>query len=142
MMMWPMIAAFLVTSTPNVIDGNLISVDAAGFGSDEGRVVVALFDRESWSNSAQVFSAIYTETCSIVGDSIHVDIRGVAHGQYVVLVFHDLDSNDSPGWGEEVGITGGCSELGEGGSLSFDDLSIMNKGQETCIDLIVSSFGG
>ncbi len=110
----------------------VVHVDSAE--SDEGRVVVSLFESDD-GFPRENEKAAYTTSAPIETGSASVQVTGVVEGDYAVFVFHDADGNGTlnTNW---VGMPKEGIALSNwtGGRPTFDDSTIEVR-SDTTIDL-------
>lgn len=115
-------------------DTAMVRVHVTGTQSENGRVVVTLFESEE-GFPREKEEAAYTASAPIEADSAVVQVTGVVEGDYAVFVFHDADGNGTlnTNW---LGMPkeGVALSKWTGGRPTFDDSTIEVR-SDTTIDL-------
>ncbi|GEM_PF-1821701 len=115
--------------------GSTVQVEASGFSIDRGIAVVAFFDKDSWETPIDLSKARHVVTSPIINSRVFTELRGVPHGMFVVLVFHDADGDCRLDFGEETALSHGtgCPV----GVFRFEALAVMNKTVVTSVVMAV-----
>lgn len=103
-----------------------VIAEVVGFPSDQGQAVVCLFTQSQWSLPPDPSGSGWTVIAEIENLAATATIDCLPQGEYVVMAFHDLDSDGQLDIDEElVGFSGELPQMSSGGGPpSFQAMSI------------------
>ncbi len=142
-MIWMLIATLCSQFVPiaeaetEMVMGTLL-VDVIGFESSDGLATVCLFTQDEFGFPANPESAGFCVTEVITDLSSHFELD-VPADQYVVMAFHDENSNGEFDMDEELmGFSGDLPQMSSSGQPpSFYDFSIDHSGTVTAARVTV-----
>jgi len=118
------LSAFALTLS-QIGPGSTVQVEVSGFSVCRGVAVVAFFYEESWETPIDLSRARHVVMSPIINSRVFTELRGIPHGRFVVLVFHDEDGDSRLDCGEDTALSSSTGYPTD--DLSFEALAVMNK---------------
>jgi len=129
-------------TTSEVTETGMVIVEATGFPSDEGIAFIGIFSRSGWAfpprpEMAEASAEVVIEDCAA-----RLECDGLPLGEYVVLVYHDADSNHTLDMESEmVGFSGSLPQPGRGGGPpGFESYAVEHMSEVDVIRVTVEKF--
>ena len=133
-----LIGMLLLMQTEVTPSGNMI-IEAVGFESDEGQAVAVIWEADDWSFPPDPERAFRRAEEPVQYLASRIQFDDVPLGDYVVTVFHDIDSNGEFNRGNELtGVSGTPPEMSMGqGSPSTEDMIFSHESAVSVVRIIV-----
>lgn len=133
------LTGILLLSQAEVIPSGTMIIEVVGFECDEGQAVAVIWKSDDWSFPPDPERAFQRAEEPIVSLASTIQFDDIPLGDYVVTVFHDIDSNGEFNRGNELtGVSGTPQEMSPGsGPPSAGDMIFSHDSTVSVIHIVV-----